>query len=202
MYGTYRIICFLAFATLFFSCKNESKKDSELVETTVQIPSKKEMKILTQEDKNQLSSVLAKSMANPELKMFTSALVSAGLTDILAKEAGPFTVFAPSNAAFQAVPKMKSDQLLNPENKEKLVALLKSHIVEGNFDSAVLAEKIKSNKGNFKMKTLSGTELIISKSGNSFSVKNSNNVKAKVLETEAAGFNGVILVIDSVLAND
>lgn len=201
MYGTFRILCFLAFATLFFSCKNEPKNDAEVVVEQVQKPIVKERKILTQDDKNQMSSVLAKIMVIPELKMFTSALVSAGLTDILAKDAGPFTVFAPSNAAFQALPKERAGQLLNPVNKEKLATLLKSHIVEGNFDADILRQNIKSN-GNFKMKTLAGTELTVSKSGNSFLIKDAKNAKAKVGEAGISGFNGVVFVIDAVLAND
>ena len=115
-------------------------------------------------------------------KTLAAALTAAGLVDTL-KGPGPFTVFAPTDAAFAKIPKAKLDALL--KDKEKLTAVLTYHVVPGK----VMAADVKAGK----VKTVQGSELTVSTKGG---VKVD---KAKVTKTDIAADNGVIHVIDTVL---
>lgn len=115
-----------------------------------------------------------------------AAVSAAGLVDTL-KGDGPFTVFAPTDEAFAKLPAGTVESLLKPENKEKLVAILKYHVVAGN----VLAADVVKVK---KAKTLQGGEVSVKVDGDKVMIDGAQVVKADVL----AG-NGVIHVIDSVI---
>ncbi len=115
-----------------------------------------------------------------------AAVKAAGLVETL-KGAGPFTVFAPTNAAFNALPAGTVDGLLKPESKEKLTSILTYHVVAG----AVKAADLKDGQ---KVKTLQGEELTVSIKDGKVMI-NGANVTAADLE----GSNGVVHVIDAVL---
>ena len=115
-----------------------------------------------------------------------AAVKAGGLVETLSGK-GPFTVFAPTNAAFDKLPKETVESLLQPENKDKLVNILTYHVVSGKYTS-------KDLKDGMKLKTVQGTELTIKKSGNSFMVNNSKIEIADVMDS-----NGVTFVIDAVL---
>ena len=119
-------------------------------------------------------------------KTLVAALQAAGLVDTL-KGKGPFTVFAPTDEAFAKLPPGTVEDLLKPENKEKLVAILTYHVVPGT-DFASQIAKMKS------VKTVNGQTLAISVDGSTVMVGN-----AKVIKTDILCSNGVIHVIDSVL---
>src|SRR6478752_2554285 len=87
-----------------------------------------------------------------------AAVKAAGLVDTL-KSPGPFTFFAPTNAAFAALPAGTVDTLLKPENKATLTKVLTYHVVPGRLDFAALADKIRKGGGSFSFKTLSGDTL-------------------------------------------
>lgn len=119
-------------------------------------------------------------------KTLAAALTAAGLVDALSGE-GPFTVFAPTDAAFEKLPKGTVENLLKPENKEKLIAILKYHVVKG----AVKADKV---VGLTNAATLNGQRVDISVNESVVSVD-----KSKVTKTDIEASNGVIHVIDTVL---
>src|SRR6476660_4164830 len=98
-----------------------------------------------------------------------AAVKAAGLVDTL-KSAGPFTVFAPTNAAFAALPAGTVDTLLKPENKATLAKILTYHVVSGAFDSAALKEKIAAGGGKAVLTTVEGETLTVTASGDMFSV--------------------------------
>src|SRR5580698_1488653 len=83
------------------------------------------------------------AVAAGSFKTLVAALKAAGLVDTL-KGKGPFTVFAPTDDAFAKLPAGTVDELLKPENKQKLIAILTYHVVAGKLDSAALAKKIKA----------------------------------------------------------
>lgn len=112
------------------------------------------------------------------------ALQAADLVETL-KGAGPFTIFAPNDAAFARLPKGMLDNLLKPENKAKLASILTYHVMPGKFTAADV-EKMK------QLDTVNGQQLIFTVSGNIKAVDN-----AKVLKTDAACSNGLIYVIDT-----
>ena len=130
----------------------------------------------------QAKDIVDTAVAAGDFKTLTVALEKAGLIDTL-KGTGPFTVFAPTDAAFAKVPKKDLDALL--ADKSKLVAVLTYHVVPGS----VMAKDVKAGK----VKTVQGSDLTVSTSGG---VKVDN---ANVVKTDIVADNGVIHAIDSVV---
>lgn len=128
-----------------------------------------------------------------------AAVQAAGLVDAL-KSDGPFTVFAPTNDAFNMLPAGTVDNLLKPENKTALQGVLKYHVVSGKWDAKDLKKMIKENKGKATITTLAGGKLWASldKSGNVW-IWDENGGKAKVTISNVYQKNGVIHVVDHVL---
>lgn len=131
------------------------------------------------------STVVAVASGNPDFSTLVAAVKAAGLVDTLNGE-GPFTIFAPTNAAFEKLPAGTLDDLLKPENKEKLTAILTYHVVPGKVMAADVATG--------KVKTVQGGELDVKVEDGSVTVNG-----AKVVQTDIVGSNGVIHVIDSVV---
>ncbi|MBD2607503.1 fasciclin domain-containing protein [Scytonema hofmannii FACHB-248] len=117
----------------------------------------------------------------------TKAVEAAGLTEQLAGK-GPYTVFAPTDAAFAALPKGTVDKLLKPENKSKLVKLLAYHVVPGQVTSSQLASG--------KVKTVEGTPVTIKVDSASNTVTVNG---AKVLQADIPASNGIVHVVDKVI---
>ncbi len=127
-----------------------------------------------------------------------AAVKAAGLVDTL-KSAGPFTVFAPTNAAFNALPAGTVDTLLKPENKGTLTGVLTYHVVAGQLDAKALTAKIKAGKGKAMLTTVQGATLTAKSMGNTVTVTDSKGNVAKVTIANVYQKNGVIHVIDKVL---
>ncbi|MGB8475726.1 MAG: fasciclin domain-containing protein, partial [Candidatus Acidiferrum sp.] len=126
------------------------------------------------------------AVAAGSFKTLATALQAAGLVDTL-KSKGPFTVFAPTDEAFAKLPAGTVEDLLKPENKEKLAAILTYHVVPGEILAAQVA---KMNTA----KTVNGQSLMFSVNGGNVMVDNANVTKTDILCS-----NGVIHVIDSVV---
>ncbi|MDR3067638.1 MAG: fasciclin domain-containing protein [Comamonas sp.] len=127
-----------------------------------------------------------------------AAVKAAGLVDTL-KGPGPFTVFAPTNAAFDALPAGTVDTLLKPENKETLTTILTYHVVPGKWDAAALGKRIKDGKGKAMIKTVSGGTLTAKSSGKKIMLTDEKGGTATVTIPNVYQSNGVIHVIDKVL---
>lgn len=127
-----------------------------------------------------------------------AAVKAAGLVETLQSE-GPFTVFAPTNEAFNKLPAGTVDNLLKPENKGKLTAVLTYHVVAGRIDSKTLMEWIKKNNGTYTATTVQGGKLMFSMKGNNLMVMDESGNSAKVTIKDVYQSNGVIHVIDTVL---
>jgi uncharacterized surface protein with fasciclin (FAS1) repeats len=127
------------------------------------------------------------AVAAGSFKTLAAALTQAGLIDTL-KGPGPFTVFAPTDAAFAKIPKKDLDALL--KDKAKLTAVLTSHVVSGKL---MAADVLKLKDGS-KVKTVAGHELTVGVKGGNVTVDG-----AKVTKTDIAASNGVIHVIDTVI---
>ena len=126
-----------------------------------------------------------------------AAVKAVGLFDTL-KGSGPFTVFAPTNAAFSALPAGTVDTLLKPENKAQLTKVLTYHVVPGKMDSAALAQQISAGGGKATLKTVAGGTLIASGSGKNITVTDESGGTAKVTIADVNQSNGVIHVVDKV----
>ena len=127
-----------------------------------------------------------------------AALKAAGLVETL-KGAGPFTVFAPTNAAFEKLPAGTVEMLLKPENKAMLTKVLTYHVVAGRFDSKAIAKLIKKGKGTATLKTVSGGTLMAMMSGNDLILRDEKGGTSRVTIANVYQSNGVIHVVDTVL---
>ena len=127
-----------------------------------------------------------------------AAVKAAGLVETL-KGSGPFTVFAPTNAAFAKLPAGTVEMLVKPENKAKLTSILTYHVVAGRWTAADIAAAIKKGKGTAEVKTVSGDKLWIMMKGNDVVLKDEMGMTAKVTITDVIQKNGVIHVIDGVI---
>ncbi len=127
-----------------------------------------------------------------------AAVKAAGLVKTLEGD-GPFTVFAPTNDAFDKLPSGTVDTLLKPENKEKLSGILTYHVVAGKMTAAKLAQKIKAGDGSAELKTVNGEKLTAKMSGDSIELTDSKGNMAKVTTADVMQSNGVIHVIDTVV---
>lgn len=127
-----------------------------------------------------------------------AAVKAAGLVDVLQSD-GPFTVFAPTNEAFDALPAGTVQNLLKPENKEKLKSILTYHVLAGNYSSADVVAAIKKGNGKATFKTVNGGELYAMMDGSDVVLKDTSGNTATVTIADVNQSNGVIHVIDSVL---
>jgi uncharacterized surface protein with fasciclin (FAS1) repeats len=127
-----------------------------------------------------------------------AAVKAAGLVQTL-KGPGPFTVFAPTNAAFAALPAGTVDNLLKPENKAALTKVLTYHVVAGKMDSAALAKAIDAGGGKATLTEVSGGTLTATRSGNLIMLSDESGGMAHVTIPDVVQSNGVIHVVDKVL---
>ncbi len=128
-----------------------------------------------------------------------AAVKAAGLVDTL-KGKGPFTVFAPTNAAFSALPTGTVDTLLKPENKPGLTKVLTYHVVPGKLDAAALQKAIKAGNGTASLKTASGGTLWAMMNGDrNIVLKDEKGAVANISTYDVYQSNGVIHVIDKVV---
>ena len=127
-----------------------------------------------------------------------AAVKAAGLVDTLSG-AGPFTVFAPTNAAFAALPAGTVENLLKAENKATLTKILTYHVVAGKLDAAAVVKAITDGKGKAVVKTVSGGSLTATLEGKNVILTDEKGGKATVVATDLMGSNGVVHVINAVV---
>lgn len=168
----------VAFSALTFAACNEgeTKTAAEMPETVTEMPA----------ETMPAKDIVDVAISSPDHTTLVAAVTAAGLVETL-KGAGPFTVFAPTNAAFSALPAGTVDGLLKPENKAALTNILTYHVVAG----AVKASDLTDGQ---KVKTLQGEELIVTIKDGKVMINGAN-----VTTADLTGSNGVIHVIDAVL---
>jgi len=127
-----------------------------------------------------------------------AAVKAAGLVKTL-QGAGPFTVFAPTNEAFAALPEGTVSTLLKPENKDTLVKVLTYHVVAGNLDADALMKMIKEGDGKACLKTVEGDPLTVKMNGDNLMLEDAKGGISNITIKNVTQSNGVIHVIDHVL---
>jgi len=138
------------------------------------------------------------AVAAGSFKTLAAALQAADLVDTL-KSKGPFTVFAPTDASFAALPTGTVDTLLKPENKAMLTNVLTYHVVPGRVDAAALAQQIRAGNGRAMLKTASGGTLVATMSGPNVLITDAKGGSATVTIADVYQSNGVIHVVNKVL---
>ena len=146
----------------------------------------------------QTSDVVDVAISSKDHTTLVAAVKAADLVTTL-KSKGPFTVFAPSNSAFDKLPKGTVENLLKPESKEALVKLLTYHVVAGNLKASDVLAAIKAGKGNAVVKTVQGENLTASLENGKVILTDEKGGKAVVTATDLTASNGVVHVIDSVV---
>ncbi len=143
-------------------------------------------------------NIVENAMNSKDHTTLVAAVVAAGLVDTL-KGPGPFTVFAPTNEAFAALPAGTVEGLLKPENKATLVKILTCHVVPAKAMAADVMAMVKTDGGMHKVKTVGGCELTLKVDGDKVTVTDETGGVANVTIADVAQSNGVIHVIDKVL---
>jgi uncharacterized surface protein with fasciclin (FAS1) repeats len=128
-----------------------------------------------------------------------AAVKAAGLVDTLSGK-GPFTVFAPTNEAFEKLPKGTVPTLLKPENKKELTSILTYHVIPGDYSASKIAKEAKANGGKLMLKTVEGDDITLEKGPQGgWMVVDEKGDKAKITIADVRQSNGIIHVINSVL---
>jgi uncharacterized surface protein with fasciclin (FAS1) repeats len=200
----YPFVFLISVVFLLSSCKNDKNEKSYVVDNSEKVlaDSLENIRILEEKQERiaQANSVMAKLMATKETSTFSSLLVTAGISDMLLKEKGPYTILAPTNEAFAALSEEKKSEFTKPEFKNDVISLVKNHIVEGDVDSIAMVQNMKS--GNYSVTTLAGKSLKVSKEGTDIVFTTDTGKKAVLGKSDIKGVNGQLHLVDSVLLLD
>lgn len=143
-------------------------------------------------------NIIENAVNSKDHTTLVAAVKAAGLVGTLEGK-GPFTVFAPTNEAFGMLPAGAVDNLLKPENKSKLSAVLTYHVVAGDLDSKALMAKVKAGGGMAMLTTVQGEKLTVMQKDGSLWIRDAKGNTAMVTIKDVYQSNGVIHVIDHVL---
>ena len=143
-------------------------------------------------------TIVEVAQGNADFSTLVSAVQAAGLVETL-NGAGPFTVFAPTNAAFEKIPAETLQDLLTPEQREALTGVLTYHVVAGRVDAATLTQQIQAGGGSATLTTVQGGELTARVADGGVVLTDEAGNESRVVQTDVAASNGVIHVIDTVV---
>ena len=143
-------------------------------------------------------NIIENAVNSKDHTTLVSAVKAAGLVQTL-QSAGPFTVFAPTNEAFNKLPKGTVETLVKPENKTALIKILTYHVVSGKVSAAQLMAKIKAGKGTAELNTVSGSILKAMMQGGKIYLVDEKGGKSWVTIADVNQSNGVIHVVNTVL---
>lgn len=143
-------------------------------------------------------NIVENAMNSKEHTTLVAAVKAAGLVETLQSN-GPFTVFAPTNAAFNKLPAGTVEMLVKPENKNTLTNILTYHVVPGKISAKDLWDWTKKNDGKYMTKTVQGEELTFWSKGKYMYIKDAKGNSARITIADVNQSNGVIHVIDTVL---
>jgi len=143
-------------------------------------------------------TVVAVAQGNPDFSTLVSAVQAAELVDTL-NGAGPFTVFAPTNAAFEKIPADTLNGLLQPEQRDALTGVLTYHVVPGQVDAAALTQQIEQGGGSATLTTVQGGTLTASIVDGSVTLTDEAGNTSRVVTADVAASNGIIHAIDTVV---
>ncbi len=208
-------ILFLAATLSLASCK-DAEKDAEAMENEMEMEAEEmenEMESEMDEMENDMDddapmvggakmysnkTIVANASAANNLTTLVTAVKQAELVETL-NSAGPFTVFAPTNDAFDKLPDGTLDTVLKPENKEMLQNILKYHVVSGNVMAGDLQKMIKDGNGKAMFKTVAGGQLTAMVKDGKVMIQDAKGGTATVTMADVKQSNGVVHVIDQVL---
>ncbi len=190
---------------LFASCDDSKKKEAEAeaaakaeqlkMEEASAMNEEEEARMRSEFEENTIAAI---AMRNQDFSTLASAVQSANLAGTLSSE-GPFTVFAPTNDAFNKVPKATLENLMKDENIEDLSSLLTYHVVSGEWSAADLVKAIQENNNNYEVTTVQGEKLTLSIKDDKVMIKDAKGGTSTVVTADVKASNGVIHSIDKVI---
>lgn len=199
------VLSLAVIGVLFASCDDSKKKEAEAEEAAQaeQMKMEEEAALQAEEEAKmqadyEANTIAAIAMRNASFTTLTSAIQSAELAETLSSE-GPFTVFAPTNQAFDKEPRATWDNLMKPENKEQLRGLLNYHVISGEYMAADVVEAIESNNNKYEVETVQGDKLTLSFNDGNVIIKDAKGNTSKLVTADVDASNGVIHSIDTVL---
>ena len=181
----FKVIPLILIFAAFYSCKNEVKQDGSQSEVNTETSTENQSGQAFIEDDGSTPNVLQIAIGSPDHTTLVAAVQAADLENVLVN-AGPLMVFAPTNAAFDALPAGTVEELLKPENKQKLATILKHHVTAGNYDKNFL-------KNFKKLGQADDTNTTVEVKGDDVYIGG-----AKILGSVKAG-NGIVHVVDKVI---
>ena len=143
-------------------------------------------------------NIVENAMNSKDHTTLVAAVKAADLAATLQSE-GPFTVFAPTNAAFAQLPAGTVEMLLLPENKAKLAQVLTYHVVPGRIDAAALQQRVVEGRGKAWLKTVEGENLTVTSRGGSLMLTDAKGGTSNITKADVIQSNGVIHVVDTVV---
>ncbi|OBX24522.1 putative surface protein with fasciclin (FAS1) repeats [Gelidibacter algens] len=146
-------------------------------------------------------NIVGVAAGNDAFTTLVAAVKAAGLVDTLSGQ-GPFTVFAPTNDAFDKLPNGTVESLLKPESKDKLTAVLTYHVVAGKFEAAAVMDAIEKHDGKFTVDTVQGGKIDLSLKDGKVILTDANKGTSTVVIADVAASNGVIHAIDTVVMSN
>ena len=173
----------VAIAIMFVNASFAQKEKTVMVGGAAMYPSK---------------NIVANAVNSKDHTTLVAAVKAAGLVETL-QSAGPFTVFAPTNSAFDMLPAGTVDNLLMASSKPALTTVLTYHVISGKYNAVDIAKLIKAGNGTAQLKTVAGKNLLIMMIGKKIAIKDENGGVAYVTIKDVNQSNGVIHVIDHVL---
>ena len=185
------ILSLVVLGVVMASCGGEKKsKETTTTDTTVVVTDTVQVA--------ETPNIVGVADANADFSTLVAAVKAANLVETLSGE-GPFTVFAPTNAAFEKLPVGTVETLLKPENAAKLTALLTYHVVSGKFEATAVIEAITKNNGKFTVTTVQGGKIDLTLKDGKVILTDAKGGMSTVILTDVAASNGVIHAIDSVV---
>lgn len=190
-----------AFTISISSCADSKKKEEEDKAQMEKMEAEREAQLEEERKQEEMesNSIAAKAMETDTLSTLVSALQTAEMAEFFTVSEGPFTVFAPNNAAFEKVDKATLDNLMMTENQEQLSGLLEYHVVEDEVTAQELIKMINDNDGEYTISTLAGADIVASLEGENVILTDENGNKATVVSTDIDASNGVVHIIDAVV---
>lgn len=182
----------LVSATLLLSC-GETKKEAKGALDTAEAQTEEVI-----DEVMEMPTIVSVAAGDENFNTLVTAVDSAGLVETLNSD-GPFTVFAPTDEAFEKLPEGTLENLVKSENKEQLGNILTYHVVSGSYNAASFIEAIQENDGRFEVVTVNGDKIVLSLRDGSVLLTDANGGTATVLVTDVMASNGIIHAIDGVV---
>lgn len=195
------IILLAVFAFSFTSCEDTKKKEEEKAKMEQQ-EAERQAEMAAEEERMEMesNSIAAKAMETDSLSTLVSALQNADLADTFTEDEGPYTVFAPTNSAFEKVDEATMDELMKSENQDQLATVLKYHVIDDEITASDLSQMIEdAENGEATFSTMEGAELTAMMDGENIVLKDGNGNTATIIATDIEASNGMVHLIDGVV---